>query len=228
MTGPESFTGTEMDFALEICTAVQKEWGATPENPIIINLPSTVENTTRSGNFSERLRLTYRRTWENNWSLESSVSGNFNYNLSRSTNATASNLDHHGYSYGGRIIVKMPWGMTINTEINENCRRGYTDENMNTSRLIWDASISQSLLKYRILTLSLRAVDILGQRDDINRSVSATSRTDTQSEMVHSYVMFSAMLRFGKFGGRGNRGARSKGQGGREPHPNPPQRRGRF
>ncbi len=43
---PESFTGTEMDFALEICSAVQKEWGATKENPIIINLPSTVEMTT--------------------------------------------------------------------------------------------------------------------------------------------------------------------------------------
>ena len=43
---PESFTGTELDYALEICTAVQDEWGATPENPIIINLPSTVEMTT--------------------------------------------------------------------------------------------------------------------------------------------------------------------------------------
>lgn len=43
---PESFTGTEMDFALDICTAVQKEWGPTKEKPIIINLPSTVEMTT--------------------------------------------------------------------------------------------------------------------------------------------------------------------------------------
>lgn len=43
---PESFTGTELDFALEICTAVQKTWGATRENPIIINLPSTVEMNT--------------------------------------------------------------------------------------------------------------------------------------------------------------------------------------
>ena len=43
---PESFTGTELDFALEICTAVQETWGATKENPIIINLPSTVEMTT--------------------------------------------------------------------------------------------------------------------------------------------------------------------------------------
>lgn len=43
---PESFTGTELDYAMEICTAVQETWGATKEDPIIINLPSTVEMTT--------------------------------------------------------------------------------------------------------------------------------------------------------------------------------------
>ena len=43
---PESFTGTELDYALEVCEAVQEEWGATPDNKIIINLPATVEMTT--------------------------------------------------------------------------------------------------------------------------------------------------------------------------------------
>ena len=43
---PESFTGTEMDFALEICTAVQEAWDHANENPIIINLPATVEMNT--------------------------------------------------------------------------------------------------------------------------------------------------------------------------------------
>ena len=43
---PESFTGTELDYALEICTVVQETWGATKEEPIIINLPATVEMTT--------------------------------------------------------------------------------------------------------------------------------------------------------------------------------------
>ncbi len=43
---PESFTGTELEFALDICTAVQESWGATPEKKIIINLPSTVEMNT--------------------------------------------------------------------------------------------------------------------------------------------------------------------------------------
>ncbi|MBQ2640616.1 MAG: 2-isopropylmalate synthase, partial [Lachnospiraceae bacterium] len=43
---PESFTGTELDFALEICTAVQDIWQPTKEKPMIFNLPSTVEMNT--------------------------------------------------------------------------------------------------------------------------------------------------------------------------------------
>jgi 2-isopropylmalate synthase len=40
---PETFTGTELDFALEICDAVTAAWGATPANKVILNLPTTVE-----------------------------------------------------------------------------------------------------------------------------------------------------------------------------------------
>ncbi len=43
---PESFTGTELDFALEVCTQVQKEWNHANDNPIIFNLPATVEMNT--------------------------------------------------------------------------------------------------------------------------------------------------------------------------------------
>ncbi|RLA59016.1 MAG: 2-isopropylmalate synthase [Gammaproteobacteria bacterium] len=43
---PESFTGTELDFAVEICNAVTAVWQPTPEHPVIINLPATVEMST--------------------------------------------------------------------------------------------------------------------------------------------------------------------------------------
>jgi 2-isopropylmalate synthase len=43
---PESFTGTELDFALSICESVMDVWEASPEKPVIINLPSTVEMAT--------------------------------------------------------------------------------------------------------------------------------------------------------------------------------------
>jgi 2-isopropylmalate synthase len=40
---PESFSDTEEDFALEVCEAVMEAWEPTVENPIILNLPATVE-----------------------------------------------------------------------------------------------------------------------------------------------------------------------------------------
>lgn len=46
---PESFTGTEMDNAVEICRQVMEELHITEENPIILNLPSTVECSTPNG-----------------------------------------------------------------------------------------------------------------------------------------------------------------------------------
>lgn len=64
---PESFTGTEVDYALEVCEAVLNTWGANEEEKVIINLPSTVEMDTpnvfadqiewMSNNFTNRERV---------------------------------------------------------------------------------------------------------------------------------------------------------------------------
>jgi 2-isopropylmalate synthase len=43
---PESFTGTELDFAVEVVDAVTAVWSPTPQTPVIINLPATVEMST--------------------------------------------------------------------------------------------------------------------------------------------------------------------------------------
>ena len=40
---PESFTGTEVEYALEVCDAVADAWGATKDNKVIMNLPATVQ-----------------------------------------------------------------------------------------------------------------------------------------------------------------------------------------
>ncbi|MCR5248996.1 MAG: 2-isopropylmalate synthase [Lachnospiraceae bacterium] len=53
---PESFTGTELDYALEVCNAVIDLWGPTKEHPMIINLPSTVEMTTPNA-FADRIEF---------------------------------------------------------------------------------------------------------------------------------------------------------------------------
>ncbi|HEY2724063.1 MAG TPA: 2-isopropylmalate synthase [Pseudonocardiaceae bacterium] len=43
---PESYTGTELDYAAEVCNAVTEIWQPTPDSPVILNLPATVEMAT--------------------------------------------------------------------------------------------------------------------------------------------------------------------------------------
>ena len=43
---PESYTGTELDYAVEVCDAVTDVWQPTPDRKVIINLPATVEMAT--------------------------------------------------------------------------------------------------------------------------------------------------------------------------------------
>jgi 2-isopropylmalate synthase len=43
---PESYTGTELDYALEVCEAVLDVWEPTPDRPVVLNLPATVEMAT--------------------------------------------------------------------------------------------------------------------------------------------------------------------------------------
>jgi 2-isopropylmalate synthase len=57
---PESFTGTELDFALEICDAVTAVWAPTPERKAILNLPSTVEMATPNV-YADQIEWMHRR-----------------------------------------------------------------------------------------------------------------------------------------------------------------------
>ena len=173
---------------------------------------ATVRNRTQGLNASQSMRLSYRRDWETNYSMEVSTSGNIGYNHSHSTNASASNLDTYRFSYGGSVTLQFPWGMSFSTDLSEQSRRGYADQTMNTNQLIWNASLSQRLLRKKTLTLSIRALDILQQRDNISRNVSATARTDSRNEAVNSYVLFSVQWRFGKFGGGRGQGRMRDGE----------------
>jgi hypothetical protein len=86
-----------------------------------------------------------------------------------------------------------------------NSRRGYTDASMNTNELIWNAQISQSLLKGKPLTLSLQFYDILGQQSNFSTTISNMARTDNEYNAINSYIMFRASYRLNFFGTRQSR-----------------------
>jgi len=57
---PESFTGTELDYALDVCEAVMEVWQPTKDNPTIINLPATVEMSTPNI-YADQIEWMHRR-----------------------------------------------------------------------------------------------------------------------------------------------------------------------
>lgn len=57
---PETFSATELEFSLEICDAVTAAWGATPDNKVIINLPSSVEAATPNI-YADQIEWMHRR-----------------------------------------------------------------------------------------------------------------------------------------------------------------------
>jgi hypothetical protein len=154
-------------------------------------------NVTRSTTLGERLSASYRNLW-----LEVELDGSVNYTHTRNQLQAANNLDTWQFSYGGTVNVSLPWNMTIATDLHQQSRRGYDDKSLNTNELIWNAQISQSLLKGNALTLSVQFNDILGQLSSFSRAISSTQRTDTQYNSINSYIMFRASYRLNLFGGK--------------------------
>ncbi len=169
---------------------------------------ATRKNRTRGLNASESLRFSYRNDW-----LEVNLNGSFRYHHSSSTNTSAANLDTYRYGYGGGIQIRAPWEMTFNMDANEQSRRGYSDASMNTNEFIWNFTVSQRLLPKKNLIISLRAVDVLDRRAEVNRNISATARVDTRTRNIHSYYLLSLNYRFGRFGGRRSGGQMNADRG---------------
>ena len=170
----------------------------------------SVKNTTRSDMIMDRLQASYRKDW-----LEVALDGMFNYSHSKNLLQSVSNLDTWSFSYGGSINIYAPWGTTLSTDMHNMSRRGYNDSSMNTNELVWNAQVSQSFLKGNALTLSLQFYDILQNRSNFSRSVTADMRSDTQYNNINSYAMLHVIYRFNAFGGRHKQGEGGPGQFGR-------------
>ncbi len=161
------------------------------------------KSTTKRTNVGENLRLNFR-----NDLLEVGVNGGFNYQHARNAIQENANLDTWSYNYGGNFNINTPFGLSFSTDIGQESRRGYEDANMNTNELIWNAQISHSFLKNRAATVSVQWFDILKERSNISRNISATMRSDSWSNAIHSYLMVHFIYKLNLLG---NRDARANG-----------------
>ena len=178
------------------------------------------KNKTRQLSLNERVRGTYRNDW---WEL--SLNGSLGYTHSRNSFQEQNNMDTYQYSYGASTNVRLPWNMSIATDISQNSRRGYTDESMNRDELIWNAQISQDFLKGNAATMSVQFYDILRRQSNISRTISAAMRQDSEYNAIYSYCMVHFIYRLNLFGGKGNRPPMGPGGFGPGGHRGPGPRR---
>ena len=189
---------------------------------------NSVKATTKSLNVGDYLRLNFRYDWgETGYGIDLGVNGGFNYQHARNDIQSRNDLDTWSFNYGGNFQLNLGWGMTLSSDISQQARRGYADASMNTNELIWNAQLQQSFLK-RSLIVSLEWYDILGERSNISRMISATQRSDSWSNAIYSYGMLRVTYNlnltgsrearqgmdfpgFGGFGGGGGRGGRGGG-----------------
>ncbi len=178
------------------------------------------EATTKTSNISETVRLNYRDDlgYNQDYSLDIGVNGGFNFQHARNKLQTNANLDTWTYNYGGNVTFTTPFNLSFSSDISMQSRRGYSDESMNTDELIWNAQISQSLkqwLRNHDLTVSLQWYDMLRQRSNISRTISATMRSDSYTNAINSYVMIHLIYRLNLLGNKEARGMmRPGGMGG--------------
>lgn len=168
-------------------------------------------NKTRQLRLGERLRGTYRTDW---W--EVSLNGSLNYTHSRNNYQEQNNMDTYDFSYGASTNIRLPWNMSIATDLSQNSRRGYSDDSMNRDELIWNAQISQDFLKGNAATVSIQFYDILRNQSNVSRAITAAMRSDTEYNAIYSYCMVHFIYRLNLFGGK-NGGPSMGGPHGRGP-----------
>ncbi len=155
------------------------------------------KNTSRSYNIFERLSAGYRNQW-----LEVTLDGNVTYQHTRNVLQPNANLDTWQFNYGGQFLVRLPLDIEVSSNLHERSRRGYNDPSMNTNELIWNGQISKSFLKSKSLVVALNFYDLLGQQSNYERSINATSRSDTEFNSINSYAMLHVRYRLNMFGGK--------------------------
>ncbi|MCH5240634.1 MAG: TonB-dependent receptor [Muribaculaceae bacterium] len=125
------------------------------------------------------------------------ISVNPNYSLSSIHNSLPDQVNRRTQSYGfwADASLYLPFGLDISTDLNFAANSGYTS-GYNINQWLWNAQLSYSFLADKSLTFSVKAYDILHQKKNISRSVSANAIVDNEYNDLTRYFLFSLTWSF--------------------------------
>lgn len=153
------------------------------------------KNLSRRANLFQVLGLNYRSDI-----FDFSLRGNINYNNVNNSILAQQNQEYINYGGLANTTIYLPWDISIESDIQYKANSGYAD-GFSQQEWLWNASIQKQLFKQKNGTIRLKIYDILQQRSNIIRSVTANYIRDTTTNALTSYFMFHFVYKFNIFKG---------------------------
>lgn len=168
------------------------------------------KNTNRNLILSERGGIDFCSSY-----LDLGVNGNIRYNATSNSLQKENNQNTFNYGAGGYTTIYLPLNFKIESDVNWSTNSGYGD-GFKQNEVLWNASASKSFLKNNQGTLRFKIYDILQQRSNISRSVTASYIQDSEYNTLGSYFMVHFIYRFSIFkGGASASDVKTPGRSGR-------------
>lgn len=130
--------------------------------------------------------------------FQMTVNPTYTFNMATNTLPRQKDQYVHAYGFSADASLYLPFGLEVSSDIKYAHNSGYS-RGYNINQALWNAQVSYSLLNDKSLTLSARVYDILGQKKNITRTVSADMIVDSEYNDLTRYFMFSVAWRFNSF-----------------------------
>ena len=125
------------------------------------------------------------------------LTGNIAWNKVNREGDDEYNVNAWNYSYGLSCRYSLPWEIKLSTNLKMYSRRGYEDQLLNSDNMVWNATISKSFLKGRLIA-QIEGYDLLHQLSNVNYIVNAQGRTETWHHSLPHYVMLHLVYHWNK------------------------------
>ncbi len=126
------------------------------------------------------------------------------YNLQTTHNTVQTGSNRTVHTYGGYFngTYYTPFGLVLNSDVSFSATSGYS-EGYDSKQWMWNAALSYQFLKDKSATVSLKVYDLLQQKENIRRSVTANYIDDINYNSLTRYFMATFTYKFNTFG-KGN------------------------
>lgn len=155
-----------------------------------IGFSNSAKSVTYNLTMSETFSINYRSD-----KFEQRLQANISYNITRNNLPNQEGMNTANYGLKSSTLLKLPNDFVIQNEMSFTYNQGYA-ENFRKSEMLWNLSIAKLFLKKKQGTAKFQCYDILDDRNNLMRVVSGNYISDTKTNMIGQYFMFSLGYRF--------------------------------